>query len=185
MTDQLVPKGALPDGAAALRQEVRAFLDEERERGTPVGRPDSWFSGWDRGFSERLAARGWVGMTLPVDYGGGGRSALERYVVVEELLAAGAPVAAHWVSDRQAGPAILAHGTSEQRRRFLPAIAAGRSFFSIGMSEQGAGSDLAAVATRAATMSWPTSPTAPPRAPPRRSTAASKPYAATPSAFAT
>ncbi|WDO10701.1 acyl-CoA dehydrogenase family protein [Streptomyces murinus] len=132
-----------------LRGEVRDFLAEERARGTALGRPDSWLTGWDPDFSRRLAGRGWVGMALPPRYGGGGRGFAARVVVIEELLAAGAPVSAHWVADRQAGPSILAHGTEEQKQRFLPAIAAGRCFFSIGMSEQEAGSDLANVRTRA------------------------------------
>ncbi|MFE0171068.1 acyl-CoA dehydrogenase family protein [Streptomyces sp. NPDC059002] len=143
------PDVALPASARRLRAEVRAFVDEERARGTVLGRPDSWLAGWDPGFSRRLAGRGWVGMALPTEYGGAGRGFLERYVVIEELLAAGAPVSAHWVSDRQAGPSILQHGTEEQRRFFLPEIAAGRCFFSIGMSEKSSGSDLASVATRA------------------------------------
>ena len=143
------PDVDLPDSAIELRSQVRKFIDEERRRGTVMGRPDSWLSGWDRGFSERLAARGWVGMALPTEYGGSGAGPIARYVVIEELLAAGAPVSAHWVSDRQAGISILAHGTDEQKREFLPAIAAGKSFFSIGMSESESGSDLASVQTRA------------------------------------
>ncbi|MFE5872790.1 acyl-CoA dehydrogenase family protein [Streptomyces roseifaciens] len=143
------PDVALPESARRLRAEVRAFVDEARARGTVLGRPDSWLAGWDSGFSRRLAERGWVGMALPTEYGGAGRGFLERYVVIEELLAAGAPVSAHWVSDRQAGPSILQHGTEEQRRFFLPRIAAGRCFFSIGMSEKNSGSDLGSVATRA------------------------------------
>ncbi|GAA1937699.1 acyl-CoA dehydrogenase family protein [Kitasatospora viridis] len=139
----------LPAETRELRREVREFLAAERAAGTVLGRPDSWLTGWDPEFSRRLAARGWVGMALPREYGGHGRGNLERYVVIEELLAAGAPVSAHWVADRQAGPSILRHGTDAQRRRYLPAIAAGECFFSIGMSEREAGSDLAAVRTRA------------------------------------
>ncbi|MFI6051556.1 acyl-CoA dehydrogenase family protein [Streptomyces violascens] len=139
----------LPSESRQLRQEVRDFLHAERAAGTVLGRPDSWLTGWDPAFTRRLAARGWVGMALPRQYGGGGRGNLERYVVIEELLAAGAPVSAHWVADRQAGPSILRHGTEEQRRRFLPRIAAGECFFSIGMSERDSGSDLASVRTRA------------------------------------
>jgi acyl-CoA dehydrogenase len=135
--------------ARALRAEVRAFLSEERKAGRIAGHCDSWLSGHDPGFSRRLAARGWVGMTLPTRYGGGGRSFLDRFAVIEELLAAGAPVAAHWIADRQMAPLLLRHGTEEQRRRFLPPIARGECFFAIGMSEPDSGSDLASIRTRA------------------------------------
>jgi alkylation response protein AidB-like acyl-CoA dehydrogenase len=106
-------------------------------------------SGIDVGFSRRLADRGWVGMTLPKEYGGQGRSPMERFVVTEELLAHGAPVAAHWIADRQMAPSILKNGTQDQRQRYLPAIARAEKFFAIGMSEPDAGSDLASVRTRA------------------------------------
>ena len=89
-------------------------------------------------------------MTWPKAYGGGERSFFERYVVTEELLAAGAPVSAHWIADRQSGPLLLRYGTEAQRRRYLPRIAAGECYFSIGMSEPDSGSDLASVRTRAA-----------------------------------
>ncbi len=84
------------------------------------------------------------GMTLPAQYGGGDRHPLERYVVIEELLAAGAPVGAHWIADRQTGPLILRYGSEEQRERYLPGIAKGELYACIGLSEPGAGSDLAA-----------------------------------------
>ena len=88
-------------------------------------------------------------MTIPAEYGGGGRSPLERFVVIEELLAAGAPVAAHWVADRQVAPGLLNFGTEAQKQRFLPAIARGECLFAIGLSEPDTGSDLASVRTRA------------------------------------
>src|ERR1700745_1764741 len=99
----LPPARPLPAGAAELRSEGREFLAAERAAGRFIPACDAWLSGWDESFSRRLAERGWIGMTITPEYGGHGRSALERYVVVEELLAAGAPVAAHWVSDRQGG----------------------------------------------------------------------------------
>ena len=133
---------------AALRLQVRDFLADELARGSYVPRCDAWLAGWDEDFSRRLADRGWVGMTLPEEYGGHGRTTLERYAVTEELLAAGAPVAAHWFSDRQIGPSLLRHGTEAQRQRFLPSIASGECFFGIGMSEPDSGSDLASVRTR-------------------------------------
>jgi acyl-CoA dehydrogenase len=143
----LPPVRPLPAGAAELRSQVRGFLSAERTAGRFVPACDAWLSGWDESFSRRLAERGWVGMTIPREYGGHGRSALERYVVVEELLAAGAPVAAHWVSDRQVGPNLLRYGSELLKRRYLPAIAQGACYFAIGLSEPDAGSDLAAVRT--------------------------------------
>lgn len=132
-----------------MRNEVREFLADEIAANAIVVTADSWLSGWDVDFTRRLAAKGWVGMTIPEVYGGHGRSYLERFAVTEELLAIGAPVAAHWFADRQIAPALLRYGTNEQRERFLPAIAAGECYFAIGMSEPDAGSDLAAVRTRA------------------------------------
>lgn len=131
-----------------LRSEVRAFLLTELAGRTPVQRAESW-TGFDAAFSRKLGERGWIGMTWPKRYGGHERSSFERYVVLEELLAAGAPVAAHWIADRQSGPLILRVGTEAQRLRFLPAIAQGRCFVSIGMSEPDTGSDLASARTRA------------------------------------
>jgi hypothetical protein len=88
-------------------------------------------------------------MTGPKRYGGQERSNLERYVVTEELLAAGAPVGAHWGVDRQIGPSILRFGTEEQRQRWLPEFAAGRCFVAGALSEPDAGSDLASLRTTA------------------------------------
>ena len=131
-----------------LRAEVRAFLDVELADMTARQRAQSW-SGRNPAFSKKMADKGWIGMTWPKKYGGHERSALERYVVLEEMLAAGAPVAAHWIADRQSAPSILRYGTEEQRQFFVPKIARGESFFCIGMSEPDSGSDLAATRTRA------------------------------------
>ena len=138
----------LPAGAVALRAEVRAFLAEALGDMPPVERARSW-TGFDPAFSRKLGARGWIGMTWPERYGGGERSFLERYVVLEELLAAGAPVAAHWIADQQSGQLLLRFGTEAQRQQFLPAITRGELYFCIGMSEPDTGSDLASLRTRA------------------------------------
>jgi hypothetical protein len=138
----------LPPTAEVLRAAVREFLGEALRHVSPVDRAFSWM-GFDSEFSRRLGQRGWIGMTWPRGYGGGEQSALARYVVVEELLAAGAPVLAHWTADRQSGPLILNFGTQDQKDRFLPPICRGESFFCIGMSEPDAGSDLAATRSRA------------------------------------
>ncbi len=137
-----------PPGSAALRREVRAFLAGQGRGWPPEVRGRSWM-GFDRDFSRAVGARGWIGMTWPQRYGGHERSAMERYVVLEEMLAAGAPVGAHWIGDRQSGPLILRLGTEAQRKRVLPAIARGEAAFCIGLSEPDSGSDLASLRTRA------------------------------------
>lgn len=109
---------------------------------------DAWMRGIDREFTRELARRGLIGLTWPRPLGGG-RSNLARLVVTEELLRAGAPVAAHWIADRQIGPAIVRNGSPELRAAILPGIAAGELTFCLGMSETEAGSDLASVRTRA------------------------------------
>jgi alkylation response protein AidB-like acyl-CoA dehydrogenase len=132
----------------ARRVEVREFLARELPRGTY--RPGLGMAAdHSPEFSAKMAARGWVGMAIPAAYGGPGRSPVDRFIVVEELLAAGAPVGAHWVADRQTAPTLMVFGTDYQRRRFLPAIAAGTCWFSIGMSEPDSGSDLASVRSMA------------------------------------
>ena len=138
----------LPAQAEAFRAEVRAFLAAEQPVLPADARARSWM-GFDGDFSRKLAARGWVGVTLPRTYGGAELDAFSRFALIEELLSAGAPVGGHWIADRQSGPLILKFGTEAQRRFHLPRICAGESFFCIGMSEPNSGSDLASVGTRA------------------------------------
>ncbi len=139
---------AIPAEDEALRADIREFL-----AGAMAGRPAdqrarSWM-GFDAGFSRALAERGWLGMTLPREYGGAARGHFARFVLSEELLCAGAPVSAHWIADRQSAPLILKYGTEEQRRFYLPRICRAEAFFCIGMSEPNSGSDLASIRTRA------------------------------------
>src|SRR5438445_1130585 len=108
----------LPPEAESLRAEVRDFLNKELGGAAPVKRAKSW-GGFDREFSRRVGARGWIGMTWPKAYGGHERSFLERYVVMEEMLAAGARVSAHWVADRRSGPLRRRVGTAEQGKRVM------------------------------------------------------------------
>jgi Acyl-CoA dehydrogenase, middle domain/Acyl-CoA dehydrogenase, N-terminal domain len=138
----------LPPEADAVRRKVRTFLENERAQQRYAAHRSSW-STFDPEFSRRAAAAGFVGMTWPKQYGGGEHSNLERFVVTEEMLAAGAPSGAHWIADRQSGPQILKHGTERARSLILPRIAAGECYFGIGMSEPDSGSDLAAVRTKA------------------------------------
>ena len=142
------PLCALPPQAQALRAQVRAFL-QEALAGVPADvRARSWL-GFDADFSRELGKRGWIGLTLPQAYGGGGQDAFARFVLVEELLAHGAPASAHWIAERQSAPMILRYGTEAQKRFHVPRICSGESFFAIGMSEPQVGSDLASVRTRA------------------------------------
>jgi hypothetical protein len=138
----------MPDGTDALRQQIRRFLQSEIDRGSFVPSRNSW-SNTNAEFSRQCGQAGFIGMVWPKRYGGHERSALERYVMTEEMLAAGAPVGAHWVADRQSGHQILRHGSERARQTILPRIAAGECYFAIGMSEPDSGSDLAAVRTRA------------------------------------
>ena len=138
----------LPAATHGFREEVRKFLRTCWMPPAPQVRARSWM-GSDAGFSRQLAARGWVGVTLSKQYGGASLDAFSRFVLVEELLAAGAPVGAHWIADRQSGPLILKFGSDAQRSFYLPKICAAEAFFCIGMSEPNAGSDLASVGSRA------------------------------------
>ncbi len=138
----------IPAEDEALRAEVRAFLAQAISGLPPHVRARSW-GGYSAELSRQLGEKGWIGVTLPREYGGGGRSAFTRYVLVEEYLACGAPVGSHWIADRQSGPLILKYGTEAQKQFYLPRICWGEAFFCIGMSEPGAGSDLASVKTRA------------------------------------
>ena len=136
-----------PDTATRLRDQVRDLVAQNGER-DPVRRANSWTKP-NPAFSRKLGDAGLLGMTWPKEYGGHERSQLERYVVIEELLAAGAPVGAHWIADRQSGPLLLRLGNDRLKRRWVPAIARGEAFACIGLSEPGSGSDLASVRTSA------------------------------------
>ncbi len=139
---------AIPPQDEALRAEVRAFLATALDGMAPDQRARSWM-GYDAGFSRQLAERGWLGLTLPREYGGAARGHFARFVLSEELLGAGAPVSAHWIADRQSAPLLLKLGTPAQKDFYLPRICRAEAFFCIGMSEPGSGSDLASIRARA------------------------------------
>lgn len=141
------PLPDLPD-VSDLRARVRALVAATVPNTPAKHRANCWAVA-DESFSRAAGAAGLIGMIWPERYGGHARAPLERYVVLEELLAAGAPVASHWIADRQTGPLLLRHGSEEQKLRYLPAMARGELYACIGMSEPGAGSDLASVRTRA------------------------------------
>src|ERR1700712_4541645 len=126
----------LPPAAETLRHEVRSFIAANQELMQPMP------MGYSPEFSRKMAEQGWVAMTWPKKWGGHERSAWERYVVLEEMLAAGAPVGAHWVADRQSGPNIMRFGTAEQQDYFLPRIAPGGMIFCMGITKPNSGSNL-------------------------------------------
>jgi len=133
----------------ALRTEVRAFLAQEISAGTFEPHHPGYSESYDRDFSRRVGAKGWIGMTWPKQYGGHERSQLERYVVTEEFRVANAPANFHFVADRQSGPILLKYAPEHIKKDILPRICRGELCFAIGMSEPGSGSDLFAAKTKA------------------------------------
>jgi alkylation response protein AidB-like acyl-CoA dehydrogenase len=139
---------AIPDEDEELRSEIRAFIAQTLAELPADQRAKSW-RGYDADFSRALGQAGFIGLTLPTKYGGRNLGPFARFVVLEELLAVGAPVAGHWIADRQSAQLILRFGSENQRQSYLPAICRGESYFCIGMSEPGSGSDLASVRSQA------------------------------------
>ena len=132
-----------------FRQEVRDFLEEELRQGSFKPRCDAWIMAYDPEFTKRVAQKGWIGLTWPKEYGGQGRSFIDRLILTEEMLRYGAPAACHWFADRQIGGSLLAFGTEEQKREILPKIIRGEAYVGLGMSEPEAGSDLASLKMQA------------------------------------
>ena len=132
-----------------LRLKVRNFIKKTFKEDKITPSPDAWVFSTNPSFSKKLGDQGWLGMSFPKKYGGHQKSMLERYIVTEELLVSGAPVAAHWIADRQSGSQIIRYGTEDQKKNIIPKITSGECFFAIGMSEPDSGSDLASVKTKA------------------------------------
>ncbi len=138
---------ALTPDQEALRAQARAVAAEGVAEHGRFN--DSWINGFSKEFARRMADEGWIGMGWPRQYGGRERPPLERVIVAEEMIAAGAPIAAMWVADRQFGPTFIAYGTDEQKARYLPPMLSADATWCIGMSEPDAGSDLASLKTSA------------------------------------
>jgi acyl-CoA dehydrogenase len=128
-----------------LRHEVRSFVAQTLSDFPPARRAESWNGSFSRDFALKLGDKGWIGMTWPKKYGGHERSTAERYVVYEELLAAGAPIASCLSLDRQNGPLLMEYGSQATKLELLPRMARGEISFCIGLSEPDSGSDLASV----------------------------------------
>ncbi|MBB1156273.1 acyl-CoA dehydrogenase family protein [Amycolatopsis dendrobii] len=100
-------------------------------------------------WNQHLAAHGWTCLGWPVEYGGRGLSLLRQVIFHEEYARSNAPARVNHLGEELLGPTLIAHGTDEQRRRFLPGIVGVAELWCQGYSEPGAGSDLAGVRTRA------------------------------------
>lgn len=138
----------------ALRGEVRAWLHEqlpwEYGRGLPPRFDDLANEvAFGRDWQAQLADGRWVGVAWPEEYGGRGAGPAEHFIVTEELARARAPELVGRIGINLVGPTLLAHGTAEQRQRWLPRILSAEQLWCQLFSEPGAGSDLASVATRA------------------------------------
>jgi hypothetical protein len=133
-----------------FRREVREFLEGEIARGLFKPGCDGWIHGFSPEFTRKLAQKSWIGLSWPKEYGGQGRSNVDRFILTEEILRFGAPAALHWFADRQIGRAVMHFGTPEQKKEMLPKILHGDAWVGLGLSEPEAGSDLGSVQTRAA-----------------------------------
>jgi alkylation response protein AidB-like acyl-CoA dehydrogenase len=132
-----------------FREEIRDFLRTEVEQGSFEPKQNACQEGCSREFSQKLSKKGWIGLTWPKEYGGKGRSYMDRLILLEELLKAQAPIAFHFVAERQVGPALIHFGSSELQKEFLPKIINAEISFCLLFSEPDAGSDLASIRTTA------------------------------------
>jgi alkylation response protein AidB-like acyl-CoA dehydrogenase len=140
----------LGEGAARLRSRLRALTAQEIRPGyLGAFSDDPADLEVAQAFCRKLASEGLLTWSWPEEYGGSGGSVWEQTVVREEMWAHHEPRGAQYMGLNWVGPAIMAFGTDAQKARFLPPIAAGEVIWCQGFSEPGAGSDLAALSTRA------------------------------------
>jgi len=134
-----------------FRKEVSDFLKGEIDAGAFTPDVAEIIADPSQEFSRKLARRGWLGITWPKEYGGQGRTYVDKMILMEELLKVKAPIGYHFMGDRQVGPAIMSFGSDWQKEFFLPRIinADDNISFCLLFSEPDAGSDLAAVSSRA------------------------------------
>jgi alkylation response protein AidB-like acyl-CoA dehydrogenase len=132
----------------AFRDELRAWFAANQPDDEPVGDEDAHYQ-WRSDFQRRMADDGWAAVHWPVQYGGRGATLTQSAIFFEELGRSGAPLPANVLGLLLAGPTIMAWGTEEQRERYLNPILTAEEIWCQGFSEPDAGSDLAAVKTRA------------------------------------
>ncbi len=150
---------------AAFRTEVRAFIDTECPAGIRRRGFGAMFGGggWDdirmgtdeyrarnAEWAKTLAGRGWIAPAWPKEYGGAGMTVMQQFIFNQEMAQAGAPRGGNYgIGTGWAGPTIILYGNEEQKNKYLPGIVRGDDIWCQGFSEPGAGSDLAAIQTRA------------------------------------
>lgn len=134
-----------------FRQEIRDFFKSELDGRQFFPHTCGLFEDPDKEFSKKMAAKKWIGLTWPKQYGGQGRGYVDKAILMEEILRVMAPIGYHFLSDRQVGPALIHAGSEWQRDTFLPRIinAEDGASFCLLFSEPNAGSDLVKVATTA------------------------------------
>ncbi|MGH2674492.1 MAG: acyl-CoA dehydrogenase family protein [Actinomycetota bacterium] len=135
----------------AFQREVRDFIQEHSSPEVTDPRRDGMAQLVDsperRAFMKAMADRGWIGLSWPKEYGGGGAPGVYEYLLNEELAAAGAPLIGKGVGI--IGKTIIRHGSEKMKQEFLPKIRAAEIEFAIGYTEPNAGSDLASLSMRA------------------------------------
>jgi alkylation response protein AidB-like acyl-CoA dehydrogenase len=150
---------------ATFRREIRAFIAGECPAGIKRRGLGAMFGGggWDdirlstdeyralnAAWAKKLADRGWIAPAWPKEYGGAGMSVMQQFIFNQEMASVGAPRGGNYgIGTGWAGPTIILYGTEEQKKKYLPPIVKGEAIWCQGFSEPGAGSDLAALSTRA------------------------------------
>jgi alkylation response protein AidB-like acyl-CoA dehydrogenase len=137
----------LSDSERAFRDELRSWLAENHPGQAPAGEEEGFE--FRRAWQRRLHAAGYAGLSWPEEYGGRGATLIEQAIFNEELARARAPQVANVLGLAMGGPTVIAHGSEEQKRRYLPPILSAEEIWCQGFSEPGAGSDLASLKTRA------------------------------------
>src|SRR4051812_36300673 len=130
-----------------FRDAVRGWIEENHPGREPDG--DREVFEFRRAWQRALNDRGWAGLSWPTEYGGAGATLVEQAIFYEEIARAGAPSMANVLGLAMGGPTVIAHGSEEQKQRFLPAILSADEIWCQGFSEPGSGSDLASLKTRA------------------------------------
>ncbi|MET0865220.1 MAG: acyl-CoA dehydrogenase family protein [Nakamurella sp.] len=146
MTSTVVDRELPTEEAADLLELTRDLVAREL---LPRADKSEAAGAFPRELFAGLGELGLLSLPYPEEFGGGGQPAINRLIVGEQLITAGAPIAAIWFADQQMGPTLIKYGTADQQAEFLTGILAGDTTWCIGMSEPNAGSDLASLTTYA------------------------------------